>query len=323
MKRNRELGYTPGRPHRRRPAQAEPARPGHARARHAAPTCRASCARYDVDEVIIAMPSAPGLVRRGDRRGRAARPACPCKTLPGPTSSSPATVTVEQLRDVQVEDVLGRAPVEVDFARVAALPQRPRRAGHRRRRLDRQRALPPGRRHRRPAAWSWSTTPRTTCSRSTTSCDERGHADLLVPVIADVQGRRVDGSGVFASQRPRDRLPRRRLQARADDGAQPGRGRRQQRARHHRCWPTSPSATGSSASACISTDKAVEPKTVMGGSPRPSPSASSRRAASHVAAPASLRVRFGNVLGSSGSVRADLQAPDRRAAGRSRSPTPR
>ena len=34
MKRNRSLGYTPGRPDRRRPAQAAPARAGHPGARH-------------------------------------------------------------------------------------------------------------------------------------------------------------------------------------------------------------------------------------------------------------------------------------------------
>jgi FlaA1/EpsC-like NDP-sugar epimerase len=71
-----------------------------------------------VDEVIIAMPSAPGVVRR--EIVEACRAAgVPCKTLPGLPELISGEVTVRLLRDVSVEDLLGRAPLEIDFARVS------------------------------------------------------------------------------------------------------------------------------------------------------------------------------------------------------------
>ena len=42
-----------------------------------------------------------------------------CTTLPGLPELITGEVTVSQLREVRVEDVLGRAAIEVDFARVA------------------------------------------------------------------------------------------------------------------------------------------------------------------------------------------------------------
>lgn len=69
-------------------------------------------------EVIIAMPSAPGDVRRDivERcRGAGVR----VTTLPGLPELMNGEVSVQRLRDVRVEDVLGRAPVEIDMARVA------------------------------------------------------------------------------------------------------------------------------------------------------------------------------------------------------------
>ena len=56
--------------------------------------------------------------------------------------------SVRQVRDVQVEDILGREPVRMELDRVGALPQRRGRARHRRRRLDRHRALAPDRARR-------------------------------------------------------------------------------------------------------------------------------------------------------------------------------
>ncbi len=71
-----------------------------------------------VDEVIIAMPSAPGAVRR--EITDACRVAgVPCKTLPGLPELISGEVTVRMLRDVSVEDLLGRAPVRIEFERVS------------------------------------------------------------------------------------------------------------------------------------------------------------------------------------------------------------
>jgi FlaA1/EpsC-like NDP-sugar epimerase len=72
----------------------------------------------EVDEVIIAMPSAPGSVRREIIEAcRAAN--VPTKTLPGLPELISGEVTVRMLRDVSVEDLLGRAPVKVDVAKVS------------------------------------------------------------------------------------------------------------------------------------------------------------------------------------------------------------
>jgi FlaA1/EpsC-like NDP-sugar epimerase len=73
------------------------------------------------DELTIAIPSAPGtlrarVVREGRRRG------IPVRTLPTVfelLQSGPGTV-VRQVRDVQVEDVLGREPVRMELDRVGA-----------------------------------------------------------------------------------------------------------------------------------------------------------------------------------------------------------
>jgi FlaA1/EpsC-like NDP-sugar epimerase len=73
------------------------------------------------DEITIAIPSAPGtlrarVVREGRRRG------IPVRTLPTVfelLQSGPGTM-VRQVRDVQVEDVLGREPVRMELDRVGS-----------------------------------------------------------------------------------------------------------------------------------------------------------------------------------------------------------
>lgn len=71
-----------------------------------------------VDEVIIAMPSAPGIVHR-EIVEACRRAGVPCKTLPGLPELISGEVTVRLLRDVSVEDLLGRAPLRIDFAQVS------------------------------------------------------------------------------------------------------------------------------------------------------------------------------------------------------------
>jgi FlaA1/EpsC-like NDP-sugar epimerase len=72
------------------------------------------------DEVLIAMPSAPGEVRRKiveATRGEGV----PVKTLPGLGELIAGDLNLAgQIRPVQVEDVLGREPVEVDLGASAA-----------------------------------------------------------------------------------------------------------------------------------------------------------------------------------------------------------
>jgi FlaA1/EpsC-like NDP-sugar epimerase len=72
------------------------------------------------EEVLIAMPSAPGEVRQ--RIVDVARAqGVPVKTLPALHELISGDVNLAgQIREVQVEDVLGREPVEVDLASVAS-----------------------------------------------------------------------------------------------------------------------------------------------------------------------------------------------------------
>jgi len=72
------------------------------------------------EEVIIAIPSAPGVVR-----GRVVRPCrerdIPVRTLPGVFELISGSVNLmRQVREVRVEDVLGRDPVELQIRRVGA-----------------------------------------------------------------------------------------------------------------------------------------------------------------------------------------------------------
>jgi FlaA1/EpsC-like NDP-sugar epimerase len=75
---------------------------------------------HQPDEVLIAIPSASGEVRR--RVVEAAQAArVPVKTLPGLYELISGDVNLTgQMRPVQVEDVLGREQVEVDFDQVAS-----------------------------------------------------------------------------------------------------------------------------------------------------------------------------------------------------------
>jgi FlaA1/EpsC-like NDP-sugar epimerase len=71
-------------------------------------------AEYSVDEVIIAMPSVGGRLIE-DIVMSCKRANVPVKTLPGVYELIKGTVTIEQLREVQVEDILGRHEVSVDY----------------------------------------------------------------------------------------------------------------------------------------------------------------------------------------------------------------
>ena len=75
---------------------------------------------YQVDQVIIAMPAAPGSAVRGivdicEQAGVRAR------IIPGMYELLSGAASIGQLRDVQIEDLLRREPVHTDTAQIAAL----------------------------------------------------------------------------------------------------------------------------------------------------------------------------------------------------------
>jgi FlaA1/EpsC-like NDP-sugar epimerase len=248
-----------------------------------------------VDEVIIAMPSAPGRVRQEIVEAcRAAE--VPCKTLPGLYELIRGEVTLSQLREVRVEDVLGRAPVEVDFARVARyltgkVVLVTGAGGSIGGELCRQVAAVGPRRvvmvdHAENNLFEIDRELR-----------ERGHQGL-VPVIADCKDEAAM-ERVFVHEEPNvvfhaaayKHVPMMELnpvQAVANNAL--ATAALADLAERH----------GVERFCLISTDKAVEPQTVMGAS-----KALAERIVEAHAASSGTRfaaVRFGNVLGSSGSV---------------------
>ena len=251
------------------------------------------------DEVLIAIPSAPGTMRakvvaRVPRARRA-----------GADDADRVRAAADR-RPAHAPGARGqgrghprpRAGADGGRAR-RRVPARAGRARHRRRRLDRLRAVPPDR--ARAAGAARAARPRRGQPVRDRARADRGPARAqhrLRP--CGLQGGGADARGVRRAP-PDGRLPRRRLQARRADGEQPDRGGAQQLARHARDVPRSPATSGVRAFILVSTDKAVAPATVMGASKALAEwaveAADARYPATRFAS-----VRFGNVLGSSGSV---------------------
>lgn len=74
---------------------------------------------YRVDEIVIAMPSASGRVIR-DIVHICKTTGANLKILPGMYDLIDGRVTVSQIRQVEVEDLLGREPVDLDLDEIAA-----------------------------------------------------------------------------------------------------------------------------------------------------------------------------------------------------------
>jgi FlaA1/EpsC-like NDP-sugar epimerase len=77
-------------------------------------------ARENIAQVIIAMPTAPGSVIR-DFRELCEQANVPAKTVPGMYEILSGKVGVNQLRNVDIEDLLRREPVQTDIAAVREL----------------------------------------------------------------------------------------------------------------------------------------------------------------------------------------------------------
>ena len=73
-----------------------------------------NAARYDIDEIIVAMPAAERKQLK-EILDVCKETKCELKTLPGIYQLVNGEVNVSQLRKVEVEDLLGREPIEVDI----------------------------------------------------------------------------------------------------------------------------------------------------------------------------------------------------------------
>jgi len=76
--------------------------------------------QYLVGQLIIAMPTAPGKVIR-EIKDLCTQSGVQIKTIPGIFELLDGTVSVNQLRDVQIDDLLRREPVQIDNAAVSEL----------------------------------------------------------------------------------------------------------------------------------------------------------------------------------------------------------
>jgi len=76
--------------------------------------------RHSVDEVVIAMPTAPGRVVREVLRA-AQRAGIEARTVPGLYEILSGRKSVSRLRQVEIQDLLRREPVRTDLAQVSSL----------------------------------------------------------------------------------------------------------------------------------------------------------------------------------------------------------
>ncbi|MBP2644014.1 MAG: pglF 1, partial [Firmicutes bacterium] len=73
--------------------------------------------KYAIDEIIIAMPSVEGLTIRKIIK-ECQTTACSIKTVPGLFELLDGKITVQQLRNVELEDLLRRDPVSLDMPQI-------------------------------------------------------------------------------------------------------------------------------------------------------------------------------------------------------------
>ena len=81
---------------------------------------RTWCRRYDVEEVIIAMPRATGAVVRQVVKA-AMEAGVQTRTVPGIFDIISGRVAVASLREVEIQDLLRREPIQTDLEQVRVL----------------------------------------------------------------------------------------------------------------------------------------------------------------------------------------------------------
>ena len=201
--------------------------------------------KHKVAQVIIAMPIGAGLIIRRIRE-QCKQVGATVRTMPGLYDIISARVGLQQIREVQIEDLLRREPVETDVWRSAARLRGPAGAGHRRGRLDRLRAVPADR-----ASTSRPLLVLLGPRREQHLRDRAGAAAQARPSSAAYRGRSSPTSATRRRSRRSSHAYRPQVVFHAAAHkhvplmeAQPGRGGHEQRARHAQRGPRRPNARG-------------------------------------------------------------------------------
>jgi hypothetical protein len=195
---------------------------------------------HDASRVLLAMPSA-SRSRRAEIIQELEPAPLHVQTVPDMNDLVSGRANFDDLREVDVEDLLGRDPIPPRPDLISACVAGPRRDGHRRRRLDRLRTVPADPRAGRDAAGAGGSRragavrhrPGAAVHGRASRADRRNHPGAR---LSDRRRLHPAGDQVL---RGAHHLPRGRVQARAAGRVQHGRRHPQQRDRHlpPRRWP--------------------------------------------------------------------------------------
>lgn len=254
--------------------------------------------KLDIQEAIIAMPSAPA--RRVSEIVRLLRVAkMPCRTVPSLDQLALGHVRVSQLRNVEVQDLLGRERVDLETEHIhRALHDRvilvTGAGGSIGSELCRQIAIYQPRRlllveRSEPNLFAIEQ-----------ELITLGHGKIIIPLIADiVDTRRMDE--IFSTFHPEVIFHAAAHKHVPMMESQPGEAIKNNSLATAQLAETA-LRFGSNRLVLISTDKAINPTSVMGAAKRLAEMYVQSLHAAHPGKTKFMAVRFGNVLGSSGSV---------------------
>ncbi len=251
------------------------------------------------EEVIIAIPSAPGELRQKVVTACRERD-IPVRTLPTVFELlSGGLNLMRQVREVQVEDVLGREPVRLEIDRVGGYLARRGRARDRRRRLDRRRSSAARSRASSPKRLVLLDNAENSLFEIRRELESDRHFTRTAAVLADIKDA-TRMREIFDEYRPAvvfHAAAYKHVPLMEENPVEAVRNN----AVATRIVAAAAGETGVKRFVLVSTDKAVSPATVMGASKTLAEWAV-EAAQNRFEQTRFATVRFGNVLGSSGSV---------------------